>query len=173
MSITFVQPSGQPAFALVGNEKRTIRSLVSIAAADADGDVKIFAEVSAMAVLIDAIITNTAITAGTAFKLGLYKRVSKPADSASTVDTYQFEEIDDDAISGASAIDLSSARAEGAGVSAIGGITVANRLKKVYELAGHTVSTKQQSYFLGLKGATIGSAAGSVGIDVSYINAVQ
>lgn len=174
MAIEFIPGAvDTPAFKLTGNEQRLVRTLVPVRAANADGDVKIFAEVSAFAVLTAVAVTNTAIASGTAYKIGLYKRVSKPAGDTDTTEVPNFVEIDDDVISGGSALDLSSARAEGSAVSGMAGITVANRLKKIYELAADTITSKQQSYFLGLKGATIGSADGSVGIDVSYINAVQ
>lgn len=162
-----------PAYAVTGNIVSTIKTKIAIAAADADNDEFIFAQVPDMAIIDKIAITNSAITAGTAYRLGLYVFDGKDATTGKS----KFTAVGDaDQLSGTGTdIDMSSARAEGAANTAVGvaGITVANRLKRVYELAGHTLTNRKKAYYLGFKAVTAGTAAGTIGVDVNYISSVQ
>ena len=156
-----VAGSPSPEYARGGNETKTIKGLATIASGDADGSVFILGAVPAMAVLDDIRLTNTAITAGTDYQLGLYKRTG-PAT---------FEVIDANVLMAATS--MATARLEGSGVSGLSAVAVGDRLKRVYELAGHTITQRLNEYYIGLLAATIGSADGSVGFDARYLNSVQ
>jgi hypothetical protein len=62
----------------------------------------------------------------------------------------------------AAALDLSSAHASGSELSAISSVDQADRVKRIYELCGHTQATKLPAYDLCLTLTTGGSATGTI-----------
>lgn len=120
-----------------------------IAAADDDGSIiRMFKSVPGTLVPIFLGVANDAITAGTSYDLGAYK-----PDLGTVVDADCF----------AAAMDMSTAHKLGLSMlSGMSAIDQANVGKKIYELAGHTVSTALEAYDIALTANTIGSAAGTV-----------
>lgn len=120
-----------------------------IAAADDDTSViRFFKSVPGTLVPIFIGVANDAITAGTDYDLGFYK-----PDLGAVI-------IKDCLLNGG---DLSAAHALGLGsLNGMSAVDVANVGKKIYELAGHTITTRLEAYDIALTANTIGSAAGTV-----------
>lgn len=137
-------------------------AIASIAAADSDGSVyRLFKSLPGNLIPLQIIVTNDAITSGTDYDLGFYETTVEGVDGAV---------IDKDAL--ADGVDMSSARAEGSGVtllSATATIPLASAQKKIFELCGHTLATKKQGYDLALTANTVGSAAGSIVVKALFI----
>jgi len=130
-------------------------AIAAIAAADSDGSIyRLFKGLSGDLIPLQIILTNDAITAGTDYDLGFYEASRDGVTGAV---------IDKDALMDGT--DFSSARAEGSGVSgltATATIPLASAQKKLYEIAGHTISTRKKEYDIALTANTVGSAAGSI-----------
>lgn len=147
--------------AVSGTGVKKIRKLVSIASGNDDGSKKLICQLPANAILLDIKVRNSAITAGSDFDIGLYDAV----DFGGAV-------IDKDMF--ADGLDLSSARARGSEVSGISALSLANGTKRVYELANAAASRSLSSgertvYDLVLTANTVGTADGSVEVDVEFI----
>lgn len=150
---------------LVGGAQHVyaVRKKIAIAAADDDTSKFLVAQIPSDAIIKSIRVRNTAITAGTSYGLGLYETV----DNASTVI---------DATIFASAMDLSSAHAHGADLDGLSNLAITSDDQRVIELVNAKNSTNYSSgektmYDLVLTAATIGSAAGTVVVDVEYVNA--
>lgn len=126
-----------------------------VAAADDDGSVyRVFNDVPANMILTSVRINNDAISGGTDWDLGLYK-----TDGGAVVDKDVF-------MDGTS---LASARIEGADVSGLTAVAIENLVKRLYEHAGATVATREQSYDIALTANTVGTAAGTVTVRATFI----
>lgn len=154
-----------PAFARTGNVRSFINALVKILSTYSDEDVFIIGEVPAMGIPADFMVTNTNITSGTVYTIGLFVRGPLDDDGNPTFVVKSASAI-------ATTIDMSSARLESAAAN-VKTIAVADRQKKFYELAGDDINTRKDSYFLGLVASTVGTADGYIGIDASYVSSVQ
>lgn len=129
---------------------------VEVAAADSDTSVYRFVRLRSSDRVSTITILNDAITAGTAFELGLYKTA---ADGGAAVSASLF----------GSAIDLSSASAS-AGVDDTYEATITNISqieKRLWELLGLSADP-QIEYDVCLTGTTVGSAAGTLSMRVRY-----
>lgn len=143
---------GSP-FQVGGTLLMTLCETEEVAAADADGDVyRFFRAVPADAKIVDLLVFNDAITAGTDYDIGFYE-----SNSGAVVDK-------DALLDGG---DLSSAHAAGSGLSGISAVDVANLVKPIYELAGHTAATKKPSYDICVTANTVGSAAGTITLQLT------
>lgn len=142
---TALESGGGNAVCLVGTEE--------IAAADDDGSVyRFFKAVPAEYVPLRLEVYNDAITAGTDYDIGLYEVKDDNGNGGAVVDKDKF----------ADGLDMSSGAAKGSpkdGLSAIGIDEVAETL---WELAGHTISTRKPAYDIALTANTVGSAAGTI-----------
>lgn len=125
-----------------------------VAAADSDGSVyRVFKGLAADLILVDLKIANDAITGGTDWDAGFYE-----TDLGAVVSK-------DCLLNGG---DLSSAHARGSELSGMSAVDVANVKKSIYEIAGHTASTKKASYDLALTANTVGSGAGTVSVIATF-----
>lgn len=126
-----------------------------VAADDDNGSIyKLFSVGSNMIPLM-IWINNDAITAGTDYDLGLYEE-----DGVTEADKDCF----------ADGADLSSAHASGSELSGLTAMNIANiGSKKMYEIAGDTIDTKQQSYTVALTANTVGSAAGTITVRALFL----
>lgn len=135
-----------------GARQRNIVDTVEIAAADDDGSKYRLARLPANAVITSITIDNDAITGGTDFDLGVY---DVPEVNSGAV-------IDADAL--ADGADLSSAGS----VSGLTAVDIANKHKKLWEVAGIAEEANKLVDIV-LTGNTVGTAAGTVSITVSYV----
>ena len=126
-----------------------------IATADSDGSVYRIADLPGNAILTQLLLNCDALTSGTDYDVGLYKS----GVSGAAIDKDVF--LDGEDISGGHAI--------GSEQDAMEDVAMENLTKKIYEHAGHTVSTKHDNYCLALTGNTVGSAGGTVTIRGQYI----
>lgn len=137
-------------------------AIAAVAAADDNGSVyRLFKNVDPDLIPLQIIITNSAITAGTDYDLGLYETLTD-GQGGTVIDKDCF-------VDGA---DLSSAHAEGSGISgltATATIALTDAQKKIYEIAGHTLTTRKRGYDIALTGNTVGTAAGTVVVKALFI----
>ena len=152
--------SGSRVNAAIGNNGSVLRAIVKtfeVAAADDDGSIyRIIKDVQPEMIIKNIIVTNDAITAGTDYDIGFYKSLETGGDV-----------INADAL--ADGLDLSSAHIEGAGISGIAAVAVENVEKKIFELAGDTISTKIKAYDIAFTANTAGTAAGTISVKIEYI----
>lgn len=137
---------GAQTFTLVGTEE--------IAAADDNASVyRFFKNLNPNLVPIDILVFNDAITAGTDYDIGLYET----GVGGAAVDADCF-------LDGG---DLSSGHALGSALSGISAVDPANVQKTLYEHGGHTIATRKAGYDVCLTANTVGSAAGTVSIQMT------
>lgn len=137
-----------------GAELVTMIETFEVAAADDNGSVyRVFKGLDASLVLVNALISNDAMTGSTDWDLGLYE-----SDLGAVC-------VKDCFLDGA---DLSSAHARGSDVSGVSKVDPANIKTALFERAGHTVATKKAAYDLALTANAVGSAAGTVSIIATF-----
>lgn len=120
-------------------------SVASVAAADDNNSIyRMLSNVPGEWIPVHFVVKNDAITGGSDYNLGLFK----PNYGAV---------IDDNCF--ADALDMSSASVTKDG---LGNVAITDWGKKIYEHAGHTVTTKIAAYDIGFTGITNGSGAGTI-----------
>ncbi|NCD16506.1 MAG: hypothetical protein EOL91_04180 [Actinobacteria bacterium] len=144
----------KPASEESGAIKKTIQQLVSVAAADSDGSIYRIAKLPASAVILDVRYMNSAITAGTDYDLGLYG-----VDGGAVVD----KDILDDGLS------FTVAATAAALKQGLTNVAIADRLDQLYELAGDSTGSYPGQYDIALTANTVGSADGTVYVEIDYI----
>lgn len=135
-----------------GGRMREQVGTVEVAAADDDNSVFRMSRVRSSWRISELLIHNDAITGGTDYNLGLYD----PADRGGVV-------VDDNLFG--DALNLSSAQA-GVNVTFEGG-DVANIAKPIWELLGLSADP-DLTYDIALTGITVGTAAGTISLQVRY-----
>lgn len=133
--------------------QRSQAGTVEVAAADSDTSVYRIARVSSLARVNSILLYNDAITAGTDYHIGLYQTA---ANGGAVVDADCY----------ASSVDLSSAHT-GTEV-AFEARDVASILNKVWQDAGLSADSGRE-YDICLTGNTVGTAAGTISLDVRYV----
>lgn len=147
--------AGKLASALESTGAETRKIVVTFETAAADDNNSVYR--IAKAVSPDMVVTNIQIandaTAGfTDCNVGLYESLDDNGAGGAVVDDNCF----------ADALDLSSAHVSGSEVSAIAAVDVANRAKRIYEIAGHTQITKKKAYDICLTAIAAASAIGTI-----------
>lgn len=134
----------------LGAETRTFIATFELAAADDNGSVyRLFKNLSPDLIPVRIEVRCDAITSGTDFDLGFYKSGVGGA------------EVDKDILMDGQTLASALTTSPADGLQTV---DIANRAKRIYELVGHTQSTKLAGYDLCLTGNTVGSAAGTVTI---------
>ena len=126
-----------------------------VAVADDNGSVYRLCRLPSSAILTKLDINADAITAGTDYDVGFYK----VGVGGAVVDKDEL----------ADGLDLSSGAAIGSEAQGLSAVDIANLGKKVYELLGLTVATKEEYYDLAITANTVGSAAGTITVRGEYI----
>ena len=138
----------------LGAEVREFTVTFELAAADDDGSVyRLFKNLSPDLIPVSIQVRCDAITNGTSFDLGFYtsgvggavinKNVLMSAQTLASA--------------------LTTSPADG-----LANVDIANRTKRIYELCGHTQSTKKSGYDLCLTANTVGTVAGTVTIHARF-----
>lgn len=140
-----------------------LNALVAVAAADDDTSKYRIAKVPATWTPFSIVATNTEITSGTDYDLGLYYTLEGALEGAVTTGGKDVL---------ADGIDMSSARAEGSGISMLSAVAVADAQKPIWELAGDTIDNHQSSYDIVLTANTVGSAAGTIALKALFLPTV-
>lgn len=140
-----------------GAEIKVAFGTFEVAAADDNGSkYRVFKNVDPNLIPVMVMIGNDAITAGTDWDLGLYK-----ADLGAVIDADVF-------LDGA---DLSSAHASLNPKTALDGlatVAIENLGKRIFEHAGHTITTRLEAYDIVLTANTVGTAAGTVSVLIVF-----
>lgn len=140
-----------------GAEEVVLSTIASVAAADDDGSKYRLARVNANFIPTDFQVTNTAITGGTDYEIGIYNTKDGPLAGAAK---------DIDVLLGTTS--MASARAEGSGVSGLSAVAVADSQKRLWELAGDTAADHPSEYDIVLTANTVGTVAGTVGVKMRF-----
>jgi len=140
------------------DEERGTVITFEVAVADDDGSIFRVMRISADMIPVSITATNDAITAGTVYDFGIYDTLTGP--NGGTVK-------DADAL--ASNVDMSSARAEGSGVTLLSAPNIANAEQRLYELAGDTTEDHPGEYDLAFTADTVGSAAGTITVKATFV----
>lgn len=144
---------------LLGSPVRKMVGTFEVAAADDNGSIyRVFKGLSPDIVVTNILVGNDAITGGTAYDIGLYGVLDYDGVGA-VVSANCF----------ANNLDVSSAHVSGSELSGISAVDVANRGKRLYEIAGHTQLTKLPAYDLCVTADTVGSGAGTVTVILEYV----
>lgn len=141
-----------------GASEKVIQKVVSVASGDEDGSAYLVGEIPGEAIITGVSVLNTAVTAGTDYDLGL-------ADQAGTI--LSVDKLFD-------GVDMSSARTAFTEMALDFG--AANAAKCVYELLSHVSkvvpgsgeTASKASYRLILTANTVGSADGTIVVQVRY-----
>lgn len=141
-----------------GGEELVMVGIASIAAADDDGSVYRLFRVNANLIPVEITITNSAVTGGTDYELGIYERLDGPLAGAVK---------DLDALLGTTS--MASARAEGSGVSGLSAVSVANSQQRLFELAGDSENDHSGEYDIALTANTAGTAAGTIVVKARFV----
>lgn len=140
-----------------GADERVMFATLEIAAANDDGSkFVLFPDLPPNLIPLEIRIANDAITAGTAYDVGLYE-----SGLGAVIDADAF----------AANLDMSVAAASLAPKTAKDGmaaVAIENWYKRLFEHAGHTPVTKKKSYDIVLTADTIGSAAGTIAALLKY-----
>lgn len=146
-----------PAFQNGAEVVQTV-SIISVAAADDDGSVYRIARVNAKMVPVEIIVTNSAVTGGTDYEIGIYNTLDGPLSGAVK---------DLDVLLGTTS--MASARAEGSGISGLSAVAVANSQQRLFELAGDTESDHPSEYDIAVTANTVGTVAGTIVVKARFV----
>lgn len=124
-----------------------------VAAADDDGSIYKLAQIGANLIPLDVKINCDVIANSTDWDLGFYKENGVVADKDILMD----------------GADLSGGKALGSEQNGLSSLPVDKIGKKVWELLGLTVNTKEENYILALTANTVGTAAGTVSLRGLFI----
>lgn len=141
-----------------GDEGKEAIAIVSVAAADDDGSIFRIFRVNAKMIVKDIIITNSAITAGTDYDVGVYDTLDGP-NAGSVKDKESL----------GAAVDVSSAVAEGSGVTGLNAVALADMDNQLYLHAGDTETDHPGEYDIALTANTVGSAAGTIVVKATFV----
>ena len=141
-----------------GDKEVVMIATASIAAADDDGSVYRLFRVNANMVPTEIIVTNTAVTGGTDYEIGIYETLEGPLKGVVK---------DLDALLGTTS--MASARAEGGGISGLSAVSVANAQNRLYQLAGDAENDHSGEYDIALTANTVGTAAGTITVKARFV----
>lgn len=128
----------------------------------ADTDASILRFIKALQpedIILDIEVLNDAITGCTAVAVGFYGVLDYDGVGAIVGSGNQL----------AAALNLGSAHASGSGISGVTAVDVADRVKRIYELCGHTQITKLPAYDLCLTLTTGGTNTGTITLRVKIL----
>jgi len=124
-----------------------------VAAADDDGSIYKLGIVGANMIPLKIDWNNDAIAGATSYDLGFYTEAGVAVDANVLL----------------AAKDINAGAAMGSEIDGLAGLGVANIGKKVYELLGKTLTTKENAYVLAITANTVGTAAGTISVRATFI----
>ena len=136
-----------------GGKALLLSGTFEVLAADDDGSVYRLGKLPANAIIAHIEINNDAIADATDYDLGFYKENGLVA-SADLL---------------AAALDLSVAAPNGGEKNGFANVAIENFGKKVWELLGLTLETKEEAYNLALTANAAGTSDGTVSYRVHYV----
>ena len=141
-----------------GDEQRVAVATFEVAAADDDGSIYRIFRVNSKMIPVSITVTNDAITGGTDYDIGIYNALNGPLSGAVK---------DADAL--ADGLDLSSARAEGSGISGLSAVAVDAAQNQLFLLAGDSENDQPGEYDIAITANTVGTAAGTVTVKATFV----
>lgn len=140
-----------------GKQVKNIRKTFEVAAADDNGSIYRVVPNFNPSNIIKAIkISNDAITGGTNYDVGVYQ----PDSRGGAV-------VDKDIL--AEGLDMSVAATNGAPKDGLKDVNIDSLHKPLYEILGLTIDQVKGGYDIAITADTVGSAAGTITVDVEYI----
>lgn len=143
---------------LNGDEGKQAVTTFEVAVADDNGSIFRVFRVNATMIPIAITVTNDTITAGTDYDVGIYDVLDGPTGGSAK-----------DADGLGATLDLSSAHAEGAGLTGLGAIDLANADQPLWFHAGDTETDHPGEYDIALTGVAVGSAAGTITVKATFV----
>lgn len=140
-----------------GQNRITMICTFEVAAADSDGSIyRLFKNVNPDLIPVAITLLNDAIAGCTSVDLGLYEPLEI---GGAVIDANVF----------LAAEDINAGNARSSAVDGLTAVAIENVQKKIYELAGHTLTTRKQGYDIALTANTVGSAAGTISVIAEFI----
>ena len=124
-----------------------------VAAADDDGSVYKLGIVGANMIPLKVEWNNDAIAGATSYDLGFYSEAGAAVDKDILM----------------AAHDINAGAAMGSEIDGLHDLPIDKIGKKVYELLGKTLATKENAYVLAVTANTVGTAAGTISVRASFI----
>ncbi len=124
-----------------------------VAAADDDGSVYKLGIVGANMIPLKVEWNNDAIAGATSYDLGFYSEAGVAVDKDILM----------------AAHDINAGAAMGSEIDGMHDLPIDKIGKKVYELLGKTLTTKENAYVLAVTANTVGTAAGTISVRASFI----
>lgn len=141
-----------------GSEPGIIVVTFEVAAADSDGSIyRVVKNIHPDIILTNIKLWTDAITSGTSYSLGLYQTLAEGGAIIGTGDQFL------------SAKDISAGNLHASPIDGMTAVDIANIGNKIFEHAGHTILTKKRGYDLAVTATTVGSAAGTVSLQIDYV----
>lgn len=134
-----------------GSELIVVPVTFEVAAADDDGSIyRVLKNINPDLIPVKIEVYNDAITGGTDYDIGIYEPTDR-GGAVLNVNVFM------------NAQSMASARTlDGAAEFGLGNVNVADIQKRIYEHAGHTLSTRIDGYDIAFTAATVGTAAGTI-----------
>jgi len=130
----------------------------TVAAADDNGSIyRLFKALAPDLIPVKIEILNDAITGGTDYDLGFYEPLEGGSGPV----------IDKDAL--VDGADLSSGNGQGSELTGLSAVGVEESQQRLWELAGHTATQKQDAYDIALTANTVGTAAGDIVVKAWFV----
>lgn len=142
-----------------GGKTVTMVVTFEVAAADDDGSVyRVAKAIDPHLIPVRYDILNDAITGMTDLELGLYETSKDGVDGPA---------IDIDVFLGST--DVSAGNARGSELNGLTAVDVADVQKRIFELAGDTLTNLKLGYDIAFTANTVGSAAGTISILMEFV----
>lgn len=140
-----------------GGDHFTIIVTFEVAAADSDGSIyRVIKCVNPDYILTSIKLWTDVITSGTSYSIGLYKTL---LDGGAVINSgTEF----------LSAKDISAGNLHAAPIDGMTAVDIANLQNRIYEHAGHTITSKLRGYDIAVTATTVGSAAGTVTLQFDF-----
>lgn len=154
--------AGKLAAAAQGGGSKMVEAIVTYEKTAADNDASVlrfFKGLSPDLIVSNVLILNDALAGCTAVAIGFYgvldyDNVGAIVGSGNQLSTSR---------------DLSTAHASGSDLSGVNSVDQADRVKRIYELCGHTQITKLPAYDLALTLTTGGTATGTITVKAAFL----
>lgn len=159
---------GQSSKVVGGKEIGFISTYEKLGAADGNGSVLGIALIPANAVLKSLLLNNDALAGCTSVSFGYYRL---DRDGQTFLDTAKSDGTSAKALL-MSAVDINAGKANGSEQNGLKDVDIADLAKKVWEFLGFTdPKLKDDSYVLALTLTTAGTAAGTITVRGTYVQA--
>ena len=138
---------------LMPGQTYSFATTFEVAEADSDGSIYKLAMINSNMIPLEIEINCDAIAGATDYDLGFYDNEGNAVDADVLMD----------------GADINAGKAIGSEQNGLASLAVENIGKKVWELCGKTVNTKENAYVLALTANTVGTAAGTISVRGEFV----